>query len=177
MPDFSPVLQTGNDPIALAEWFVASLLLVIVVTLIYVFVLNKSPPPEGITVSKVESMQSQALGQEDPHPTLQQAENALQSNDYKGAVEYSVQAVGLCLNGLVKSSFGKEISNASISDLAYLVETKATSAPQIAQPIYQLNSLRLRVLQGQPVEQQEASWGVSLATWLVSSVESQQIKL
>ena len=52
---FSNYLQIGNDPLALVEWFVASFALIIAVTLVYIFVLNKSPPPEGLTEAKLRT--------------------------------------------------------------------------------------------------------------------------
>ena len=68
----------------LAEWFVASVALLLVVTLIYIFVLNKSPPPEGITQSRTES--SSVLG--DPAPIISAAQDALRNGDDGKAADY-----------------------------------------------------------------------------------------
>ncbi len=170
-------LQFSNDPTALAEWFLASLALIAIVTAIYVFVLNKSPPPQGETVLKTELQVAQPPQVTDAAPLIQKAGEALKSNDLKTAVEDSVQAVSVLLGNVLASSSGQQISSASISDLAYLVQTRAKSAPQIAQPVYQLNSLRLRAIPGQPVDSKEATWAVSFAQWLAQSVQSDEIKL
>lgn len=175
-------LQSSSsiDPVLLLEWFAASLVLVIVVTLIYVFVLNKSPPPEGLTVAKAEQQQQQSTqvieSTTDPSSALAQADAALRVNNLNLAVEYSVQAVSLCLTGLILRSSGLVAPNMGISDLAYLAQSRAKSAPQFAEPVYQLNNLRLRVAQSQLITAQEASWAVSFANWLAQVCSSDQIK-
>ena len=83
---------------ALAEWFVASVALLLVVTLIYVFVLNKSPPPEGITQAKFESPSVVS----DPALVISAAQDALKSGDGRKAVELSVKAVSLSLTSLLR---------------------------------------------------------------------------
>ncbi len=173
----SPVLQFPNDPVALGEWFLFSIALVVIVTLIYVYVLNRTPAPQGITVAKLEQAQVENQRTTDPNPLLQHASQSLQSGDLKGAVESSVQAVSLVLTEILHSSGTPSVSFMSISDMAYLVQTRAKSAPQIAQPVYQLNTLRLKAVQNQTIEQQEAAWSVSLANWLVHQIQSEQVKL
>ena len=170
-------LQFPNDPVALGEWFLFSIALVVIVTLIYIFVLNKTPTPQGVTVAKLEEAQAEAQKTVDPNPFLQQAAQALQANDLKGAVENSVRAVSLDLVEILRGAGISDVSSMSISDMAYLVQTRATSAPQIAQPVYQLNTLRLKAIQNQTIEQQEAAWSVSFANWFVHQIESEQVKL
>jgi hypothetical protein len=171
------VLQFPNDPVALGEWFLLSVALVVVVTAIYVFVLNKTPEPAGPTVAKLEQPQIATLRTMDPHQALEQAAQTLQAGDIKNAVESSVRAVSFTLGNLLLASGTQDISAMSISDMAYLVQTRAKSAPQIAQPVYQLNTLRLKSVQTQVVSQQEAAWAVSFAHWLVNQVETGQVKL
>lgn len=173
MLTLSSALQFPNDPVALGEWFLFSIALVVIVTLIYIFVLNKTPTPQGLTVARLEEAQRAV----DPNPFLQQAAQALQSNDLKGAVENSVRAVSLELVEILRGAGITDVSSMSISDMAYLVQTRASSAPQIAQPVYQLNTLRLKAIQNQTIEQQEANWSVSFANWFVHQIESEQVKL
>ncbi len=169
-------MQFPNDPVALTEWFLFSVAIVVIVTLVYVYVLNRTPVPQGLTVAKIEQAQADSQQKLDPHTSLQQASQTLQSGDLKGAVESSVRAVSIALSNLLVSSGTPDLSAMSISDMAYLVQTKAKSAPQIAQPVYQLNTLRLKAVQNQPVDQQEAAWAVSLANWLVNQTETEQVK-
>ncbi len=171
------LLQFPNDPVALSEWFLFSVALVVIVTILYVYILNRTPAPEGLTVAKLEQSQSDTQKTLDPHPALQQASQSLQSGNLKGAVESSVRAVSLALGNILVGSGTQDLSAMSISDMAYLVQTRAKSSPQIAQPVYQLNTLRLKAVQNQVVDQQEAAWAVSLANWLVNQTETQQVKL
>ncbi len=170
-----PFLQFGNAPAALAEWFIASVVLVAIVTLIYVSVLARSPPPEGATVAKLEKEQGRAVESLDPHPYVLEADQALKSNNLGAAVESSAKAISISLTGVLSNQFGSSAPTMGISDAAYLVQTKARNAPQIAQPVYQLNTLRLQALQGQPISGEQASWAVSLARWIVQAVDSGQI--
>jgi hypothetical protein len=169
-------LQFNNNPFALGEWFLFSVALVLVVTLVYLLVLHRSPPPEGLTMSKLEesnSLQTRA-GALQP---LAQAESFLAANNINGAVQSSVITVSVALKSLLGSQVGTEGDTLGISDAAYLVQSKAASAPQIVQSVYQLNNLNLQTLRGQPVSQAEAAWAVSFAKWLVQAIESNQIKL
>ena len=164
-------LQFGNNLVDLAEWFVASVALLLIVTLVYVFVLNKSPPPEGITQAKIES--SSVVS--DPAPIISAAQDALKNGDGTKAVELSVKAVIVSLAPLLKGT-GANMGNMNVSDLAYLVQTKATRAPDITQPIYQLNMLHLKAAQSQQVTSQEAEWALNSASWLSQLVATQQIE-
>ncbi len=168
-------LKFSNDPLALTEWFVASVGLLIAVTLIYVLILNKSPPPEGLTVAKIEKAEHEAARSSDVGPLLNQAQQDLQLMNFVGAVEISAQAVSTALHELLRAS-GSEQKDMGISDMAYLVESKAKNSPQFSSWIYQLNTLRLRALQGHTVSQQEAAWAVSIASWLINNIANEQIK-
>ena len=165
----STTLQFSNDTVSLIEWFLLAVALLVVVTLIYVFVLSKSPPPEGITVAKLEQSEDENMKLTDPQPLLDQAQQNLQSNNLTGAVESSVQAVGLVLQQMLQIPT-TEKNNLSISDMAYLAESKMKNAPQFFSSTYQLNTLRLRSLQGQPLSQQEAGWAVSFASWFINTL-------
>ena len=163
-------LQFGNNVVSLAEWFVASIALVIVVTLIYVLVLNKSPRPEGMTQARLES--SSMLS--DPASIISSAQDALRNGDNKKAVELSVKAVGVTLATLL-SATGVDLGNMNTSDMAYIVQTKATKSPDITQPIYQLNLLHLKAAQSQQITIQEAEWAINTANWLSQLVTAQHI--
>lgn len=169
----SSFLQGGNDPAALAEWFVASIALVIAVTLVYMFVLNRSPPPEGLTEAKVEIMQRNQIAS-DPGTFLSEAQSALKTGDAGKTVELSVRSASIVLSSVIER-LGINPTNMNISDMAYLIQTKATTAPDITQTLYQLNLLRLRVSQAQSITLQEAEWAVNVAAWLMQLVSSQQI--
>ncbi|HKW05088.1 MAG TPA: hypothetical protein VJN71_07315 [Nitrososphaerales archaeon] len=171
---FSP-LQFPNNPLALGEWFLFSIAIVIVVTAVYVLVLTKTPKPQGETVATNEQRNVETMVSRDPAPALEAASQALQKVDLKSAVEKSVEAVSIILSELLASSGTSDSNLMSISDQAYLVQTRAKSSPQIAQPVYQLNTLRLKAVQNQPIESQEAAWAVSLANWIVSQVKSGQV--
>ncbi len=175
---FLPIsfFQFPNDPIALVEWFVASAILVVVITLLYVYVLNKSPPPEGLTVSKLEASPEATQHALDPNPLLVRAEVALKNNNLNEAVESSAEAVSLCLTGLIDKQSGPVAPGLGLSDLAYLVQTRAKSAPQIADPAYQLSNLRLKAAQNQAIDLQQASWAVTFAKWLLQTIQGDQIK-
>jgi hypothetical protein len=165
-PNFA--FQFPNDPVALGEWFVASVALVVVVTLVYIFVLNRRAPPAEVTSATAQQVtQPQvASAPADPSTSLTMAQQALQSGDNVRAVEYSVQTVESLLEGVARGS-GAEPKYMNITDLAYLIQARSpSSSPQFAPSVYQLNSLRLKALQGQVVTQQEASWAVQLAAWV-----------
>jgi hypothetical protein len=164
-------LQFGNNMVDLAEWFVASVALLLIVTLIYVFVLNKSPPPEGITQARIES--SSVLS--DPAQIISAAQDALKNGDDRKAVELSVKAVSVSLATLLIGT-QVDVENMNVSDMAYLVQTRATRAPDITQPSYQLNMLHLKAAQSQQVTSQEAEWALNSASWLSQLVATQQIE-
>ena len=170
---FTNYLQLGDNPLSLAEWFIASVALVIVVTLIYVFVLNKSPPPEGLTEAKLELL-SNGADEVDSSANLEEAKGALAKGDTNRAVELAVKTVHATLSGILRS---KRIDHVdmNISDMAYLVQAKSTGSPDITQPVYQLNLLRLKVAQTQPISAQEAEWAVNTASWLSQLAMTSQI--
>jgi hypothetical protein len=163
-------LQFGNNLIDLFEWFVASVAVLLAVTLIYVFVLNKSPPPEGLTQAKLESYAMMS----DPTPIISSAQDALKNSDYTKAVDLAVKAVHTSLVPLLKGT-KEHISDMNVSDLAYLVQSKAAKSPDITQPIYQLNLLHLKAAQSQVISIQEAEWAVNTAGWLAQLVVANQI--
>ena len=169
-------LQFPNDPVALIEWLAASVILVIVVTLVYVYLLSRSPPPEGNTISKLEQSTQTTQVTPDSSILLLRADTALKNNNLDEAVESSAEAVSLCLTELLRRTTEQVSPGMGVSDLAYLVQTKAKSALQIAETVYQLNSLRLKVAQNQPIDLQQASWAVSFANWLCQVVQADQIK-
>jgi len=68
------------------------------------------------------------------------------------------------------------VENMNVSDMAYLVQTRATRAPDITQPSYQLNMLHLKAAQSQQVTSQEAEWALNSASWLSQLVATQQIE-
>jgi HEPN domain-containing protein len=177
-------ISSSINPALILEWFVASIVLVTVVTLVYVFVLSKSPPPEGVTVAKVEEQQqltqastsTQIQPAADVNSALTQADASLRANNYGVTVEYSTQAVSESLKTLIQRSSGQVPQNMGMSDLAYLIQSRAKSAPQFAEPTYRLNNLRLRAVQNQAVTPEEANWAVSFAKWLAQVCSSDQIK-
>jgi hypothetical protein len=171
MQPFSSVLQFGTNPAALAEWFVASSALVIVVTLVYVFVLNRSPPPEGLTETKVE-MEANSVEVSDPGPILSEANQTLAAGDIAKAVELAVKAARLTLSEVLRSS-GIDTSNMNVSDMAYILQTRSAGSPDITQPLYQLNLLHLKVAQSQQITRQEAEWAINTSAWL-AQLESQR---
>jgi len=166
-------LQTGTSPAYLIEWFLASIALVIVVTLVYVFVLNKSPSPEGLTEAKLES-QNQAAESIDVSPLLQQAHVAISSSNFKKAVELSVQAASTTLSRNLTTKGGNP-ANMNVSDLAYVIQSKSPGSPDITQPAYQLNLLHLKVERGEVITKQEAEWSISTANWFSGLAVNSQI--
>jgi hypothetical protein len=162
-----------NTAASLAVWFVASVALVLVVTLVYVFVLNKSPPPPTLTVEKIEQYQSAQVSIE-PEVLLSKAREALGRGDISGSIELAVDAAGVILSSLLGRS-GNAHSNLGLSDMAYIVQTKARSSPDISQPVYQLNLLRLEALRGENVTPEQADWAINTATWLAQIAQSDQI--
>jgi len=163
-------MQFGNNVVSLAEWFVASIALVIVVTLIYVLVLNKSPNPVGMTQARFEN--SSMLS--DPASIISSAQDALRNGDNRKSVELAVKSVGASLANLLKGT-GVDLGNMNTSDMAYLVQTRATKSPDIIQPIYQLNLLHLKAAQSQQITIQEAEWAINTANWLTQLVTAQHI--
>jgi hypothetical protein len=178
--------QFPNDPIALLEWFAASVVLVIVVTLVYVYVLNKSPPPQGETVSKMERSTRSTQLVLDPDALLLKADAAVKSSKFAEAVEFSARAVGLCLTQIIQRNFAKEqvggsrpqlvTSGMGIADLAYLVQTRAKSAPRFAETVYELNNLRLKAARNQTIDLQQAIWAFSVASSFCQLAQSDKIK-
>jgi len=162
-------LQSGNDPVALIEWFVASVSIIVVVTLLYVFVLGKSPPPEGLTEARLE-MQTEQNKMVDSSSILTEARSALTSGDLRKTVELSVKATSLILSRIL-SSQGVDPSEMNVSDMAYIVQTKSQGSADITQPIYQLNLLHLKAAKGEPITAQEAEWSINTAAW-VSQITS-----
>jgi hypothetical protein len=165
---------TGTDPVAFAEWFLAAVGLVIVVTFIYVFVLNKSPPPAGVTVEKLEHQSDSQTTSGDASVILSQTHSAMLTYNFVRATELAALSATLTLGNLFRAN-GGDPSGMNVSDLAYLIQTKAKNAPQISQPLYQLNMLRLKAAQGQPITQAEAEWAISMANWVIQIVDSHQI--
>lgn len=162
-------LQTGNQAVDLLEWFVASAALVAFVTLLYVFVLGKSPPPEGPTEAKLE-MQTQQIETLDLSPLIAQAKAASSSSDFGNAVELSVRATSLALSRALRAR-GADPENMNVSDMAYIIQIKSPGSVDLTQTAYQLNLLHLKVERGETVTQQEAEWSVNTATWF-SEMES-----
>lgn len=167
------LLQTGNNPLALIEWFVASIALIVVVTLVYIFVLNKSPPPEGITQAKVESNLELAQ-QPDATSLMLEAQTSLKAGNNVQTLDLSVKATVAMLNTIL-AGMGVNSSNMNISDMAYLIQSKSLGSPDITQPLYQLNMLRLKSAQSQPISPQEAEWSLNIAIWLSQLISSGKI--
>src|SRR5579875_2441137 len=165
---------TGTSAIQIAEWFAASVAIVIVVTLMYAYVLNRSPPPEGLTVEKVERSKSLELGGLSSRESLEQARHALDGNEYAVAVKLAVHSATEDLSSMLASA-GADVIDMNVSDLGYLIETRARAPLQISQPSYQLNALRLKAVQGQPITKQEAEWAVSTSVWIQQLVNSGQV--
>lgn len=173
MLDFTFILQSGNNALDLAEWFLMSVGLVVAVTLVYVFILNKSPPPPTITVAKVEEAATQSESLADVQVAFQKTDQALQAHDYKSVIEDSAEAVSIVLRRAARSMLGRDLEGAGIADLAYIIQSKSKTPINIAEPTYQLNNLRLRAIQGQPIQEQEASWAASLSKWLMQMLGQQ----
>lgn len=162
---------------ALLEWFGFSVGLVVVVTLIYLFVLRKSPPPEGVTMAKLGQPNNVVLSQASAYDMLTQAESYLAANNLKGAVECSAMAVASALKSLLAPQLGAETESLGIADAAFIVQSKGSTTADIVQPIYQLNNLRLQTVRGQTVSQAEAAWAVNFAKWLFQAIRSNVIKV
>jgi len=157
-------LLTGNDPLALAEWFIASVAIIIAVTLVYVYVLQKSPPPDGLTEAKLES-QTEQNSLLDNSSTLSDAQNELSRGDLRKTVELSVRAASMVLSRILRLQ-GVDPSNMNVSDMAYIIQTRSLGSADITQPIYQLNLLHLKAAKGEAVTTQEAEWSINTAAWL-----------
>jgi hypothetical protein len=173
---FQDYFQFPNDPVAFLEWFAATVVIVILVTLLYHYVLGRSPPPEGGKVIRTENSNETFQVSTNGFALIQRADSALKSNDLSEAIEYSAEAVSTCLADLVKRKMGQAYPGMGASDLAYLVQAKAKSAPQLAEAVNQINNLRLKVAQNQPIDFQQASWAVSFAIWLNQIVIGDLIK-
>ena len=169
----SAFLQTVTDALDFVEWFVASSALVIVVTLIYVFVLGRSPPPEGLTEAKFE-MQNQKIESIDVSAIISEAHAALTNSDFKKAIELSVKATISTLSRILTSR-GLDPSHMNISDMAYIIQSKSPGMPDITQPAYQLNLLHLKIEKEESVTQPEASWAISTANWFSQLEAGSQI--
>lgn len=166
-------MQNGVGLLDLVEWFIASAALVVVVSLVYVFILGRSPPPEGLTEAKLES-QGKQLQSHDVSPLLSDARSALARSDFKKTVELSVRAASVSLSGVVTAK-GSDPSDMNISDMAYIVQTKSPGATDMTQPAYQMNLLHLKAERGEAINQQEAEWSINTATWFSQLVTSSQI--
>jgi hypothetical protein len=165
-------LQAGSGYVDLIEWFVASAALVIVVSLVYVYILGRAPPPEGLTQAKLEK-QGEQMETFDVSPILSEARTAASSANYRKAVELAVRAAGIALSKVV-SSKGSDPSDMNISDMAYIVQTKSPGTPDMTQPAYQLNMLHLKAEKSEPISQQEADWAINTATWFSQLLSSSQ---
>lgn len=159
----STYLQSSSGSVDLVEWFVASVALVVVVTLVYVYVLGRSPPPERLTQAKLE-MQERQDEPVDVAPILSEARSAVGSGDLKKAVELSVRATSLTLSRVLSLN-GANPADMNVSDMAYIIQSKSQGSPDLTQPAYQLNLLHLKIERGEPVTPQEADWAVNTATW------------
>ena len=145
----------------------------IVVTLVYIYILNKSPPPEGLTEAKLEAQNSgQIIG--DPSQYLADAQSDLTKGDVVESVKDAVGAASLILSSKLRS-LGVDPGNMNISDMAYVVQARSPGMPDITQPVYQLNLLHLRAAQSQEVSRQEGEWAISTATWLRQVIQAAQI--
>jgi hypothetical protein len=164
---------SSPDALDLIEWFAASAALIIFVTLVYVYVLNKSPPPEGLTEAKLE-MQGRELESVDAAPILNDARAAIDGSDYKRAVELSVRATGLVLSRILRNK-GADPTDMNISDMAYIIQTKSPGTPDMTQPAYQLNLLHLKAERGEAVTREEADWSLSTANWFTQLESSSHI--
>lgn len=169
--EFSSVIL-GINSVALLEWFAASVVLLVVVTLIYMFVLSRSPPPEKLTQLGLEAKQNSAEVPE----LLVSADSALLSGDVNTSIDLSVKAAALMLAPLLGRT-GVNLSNMNISDLAYLVQSKSQQSPDITQHLYNLNLLRLKAAQGLPITKEEAEWAIVTVRWLLQLTQGGQIRL
>ena len=168
---FSPI-QLSINSLNLSEWFVASAALVMLVTLVYFYILGKSPAPEKMTQAKLEGYQGTL---ETPN-LIVSIEDAIKSGDFKTSIELSTRAAALMLaNLLVKSGANLAIMN--ISDLAYLVQSRSPQSPDITQHLYNLNLLHLKAAQSEMVSKDEAEWALSTLRWLQQLSETGQIRL
>lgn len=163
-------LQTGAYSVDFVEWFFASVALIIVVTLIYIFVLARSPAPEGLTEAKLE-MQSQGTATVDVSSLISEARAAVSSGDLRKAIELSVKASGMVLSGMMTLK-GADPSDMNVSDMAYIIQSKSPGMSDITQPAYQLNLLHLKVEKGEAVTAQEADWSIATASWLAQQAST-----
>ena len=168
----STLLQSGNNLNALLEWFVASVALIGAVTFFYVFVLNRSPSPDGLTQAKLEATASTR----DVTQIFSLAQEALSKGDANRAIELSVKVVRRSLENVLRKT-GINLEDMNVSDLAYLAQTRASRSPDIAQHAYQLNLLHLKAAQSQQLTQQEAEWAVNTSSWISSLATNGQIIL
>lgn len=169
--DFSSI-QLSIISINLVEWFAASTALVILVTLVYFYILGRSPPPEKITQAKFEGYQSSL---EVPN-LLVSIEDTIKSGDFKTSIDLSTRAAALTLVNLLAKS-GANLAIMNISDLAYLVQSRSPQSPDITQHLYNLNLLHLKVAQSQLVTKEEAEWALSTVRWLQQLSETGHIRL
>ncbi len=127
MLSLAQIAFTGTDQVALAEWFVASVGLLVIVTFLYVYVLNKSPPPEGITVAKLEQKQEQQVSETtNGLSILSQTHSAMLGGDYSIAVDLAYRSAAVTLSNVMRATGGSP-EGMNVSDLAYLIHSKATS--------------------------------------------------
>jgi hypothetical protein len=171
--DLILVLQSGNNALDLVEWFLASVGLVVAVTLVYVFILSKSTAPPTMTVAKVEEAAGPGENLAGVQVAIQKTGQALQAHDFRGVVEESAEAVSIVLRRAAQVILGRDLEGAGIADLAYIIQSKSKTPINIAEPTYQLNNLRLRAIQDQPIQEQEATWAASFSKWLVELLGQQ----
>ena len=101
----------------------ATVALLVIVTLIYVYVLDRSPPPEGITEAKLEQQISVTA---DSSTILLQTHSAILGGDYALAVDLACRSAMATLSKVLGMAGGNP-EGMNASDLAYLVQTKAKS--------------------------------------------------
>ena len=124
-----------QDQFALAEWFAASIGLLVIVTLLYVYVLNRSPPPEGITVARLEQKQVQQVTETATGSMiLSQTHSAILSGDYPIAVDLAHRSATTALSSVMKVT-GANPEGMNLSDLAYLIQSKARTVFRYLNPV------------------------------------------
>lgn len=165
------IFQVGRSIASLSIWFVITGIIIAAITIIYVYILSKSPPPEKLTEMKLETFH----GTIDVPSFLTRAEDALRSGDFRTSIEIAIKASALSLIKLL-DDHRTNLANMNISDIAYLVQSKYPQLPDLTQHIYNMNLLRLKAVQGQLLTMQEVEWALSTVNWLIQLAEKGQIK-
>ena len=168
---YSPIQLVLNS-LYLLEWLVASAALVVVVTLVYFYVLDRSPAPEKITQAKLEAYQKTL----EVPSLIASIEDSMGSGDFRTSVDLATRAAALTLANLLAKT-GENLAIMNISDLAYLVQSRSPQSPHITQHMYNLNLLRLKAAQSQQITREEAEWALSTVRWLLQLSETGQIRL